>query len=43
VQLVTSHHHAHLSHTHDTILDELDRAFIGIGKNYKIKELADGG
>jgi len=40
-QLVTSHHHAHLSHTHDSILDELDRAYMGIGNHYRIKELAD--
>jgi uncharacterized protein YbjQ (UPF0145 family) len=42
-QLVTSHHHAHLSHTHDTILDELDRSFMGIGKNFQIKEVVDSG
>jgi uncharacterized protein YbjQ (UPF0145 family) len=31
VQLVTQHHHAHLSHSHASILDEMDRAFIGVG------------
>ena len=31
VPLVTQHHHAHLSHSHASILDELDRAFIGVG------------
>lgn len=38
VQLVTSHHHAHLSHAHDGILDELDRSFIGGGRNFFIEE-----
>ncbi len=31
VPLVTQHHHAHLSHSHASILDEMDRAFIGVG------------
>ena len=31
IPLVTQHHHAHLSHSHDSILDELDKAFIGVG------------
>ena len=31
VALVSQHHHAHLSHSHDSILDELDRAFLGVG------------
>lgn len=31
VPLVTQHHHAHLSHSHASILDELDRAFLGVG------------
>ncbi len=53
VSLVTQHHHAHLSHSHASILDELDKAFIGIGLNTKVGDaslvegsgntLADGG
>ena len=31
IPLVTQHHHAHLSHSHTSILDEMDRAFIGVG------------
>ena len=31
IPLVTQHHHAHLSHSHASILDELDRAFLGVG------------
>src|SRR6185437_10314132 len=31
VQLVKAHHHAHLRHSHDSMLDELDGAFIGYG------------
>jgi len=31
VSLVSQHHHAHLSHSHDSILDEMDRAFLGVG------------
>jgi len=31
VALVSQHHHAHLSHSHDSILDEMDRAFLGVG------------
>ena len=31
IPLVTQHHHAHLSHSHVSILDELDKAFIGVG------------
>jgi uncharacterized protein YbjQ (UPF0145 family) len=38
VQMVTSHHHAHLSHSHGNILDELDRAFIGRSKNFGVEE-----
>lgn len=40
VQMVTSHHHAHMSHSHDGILDELDRSFIGAGRNFQIGEIA---
>ena len=39
VQMVTAHHHAHLSHSHDSILDELDRSFIGAGNGFSIQEL----
>ncbi|MGH2344260.1 MAG: heavy metal-binding domain-containing protein [Chloroflexota bacterium] len=31
VQLVKAHHHAHLRHSHDSMLDELDGAFLGYG------------
>ena len=31
IPLVTQHHHAHLSHSHASILDEMDRAFLGVG------------
>jgi len=31
IPLVTQHHHAHLSHSHASILEEMNRAFIGIG------------
>ncbi len=31
IPLVTQHHHAHLSHSHASILDEIDRAFLGVG------------
>jgi uncharacterized protein YbjQ (UPF0145 family) len=39
VQLVTAHHHAHLSHAHDSILDELDRSFIGAGHGLSVEEI----
>jgi len=38
VQMVASDHHAHLSHSHGNILDELDRAFIGRTNNFAISE-----
>jgi hypothetical protein len=38
VQMVASDHHAHLSHSHGNILDELDRAFIGRANNFGIAE-----
>jgi len=31
IQLVKAHHHAHLRHSHDSMLDELDGAFLGYG------------
>jgi uncharacterized protein YbjQ (UPF0145 family) len=31
IPLVTQHHHAHLSHSHASILDEIDKAFLGVG------------
>jgi len=40
VPLVTAHHHAHLSHSHASILDELDRAFMGVGVNLRAGEPA---
>ncbi len=42
VQLVSAHHHAHLSHSHDSILDELDRAFIGAGDGFSVQEVGTG-
>lgn len=42
VQLVTAHHHQHLSHSHDSILDELDRSFIGAGRGLSVEELCAG-
>ena len=38
VPLVTQHHHAHLSHSHASILDELDKAFMGVGLNARMGE-----
>ena len=38
VQMVASNHHAHLSHSHGNILDELDRAFIGRTSNFTVSE-----
>ena len=35
IPLVTQHHHAHLSHSHVSILDEMDRAFIGVGTDVR--------
>jgi uncharacterized protein YbjQ (UPF0145 family) len=40
VPLVTQHHHAHLSHSHASILDELDKAFMGVGINARVGEPA---
>ncbi|MBX9722041.1 MAG: heavy metal-binding domain-containing protein, partial [Candidatus Obscuribacterales bacterium] len=37
-QLVTSHHHAHLSHSHEGMLDEIDRAYLGPGWDFEIAE-----
>ncbi len=31
--LVTQHHHAHLSHSHNTILDEMDKAYVGVSRD----------
>jgi len=33
VSLISQNHHAHLSHSHNSIFDELDRSFIGVGTN----------
>ena len=35
IPLVTQHHHAHLSHSHVSILDEIDKAFIGVGTDVR--------
>src|SRR5262249_2206356 len=37
-QLVSSHHHAHLSHSHNDLLDEIDRAFLGPGTDIELGE-----
>lgn len=44
ITLVTQHHHAHLSHSHASILDELDRAFLGVGSGavFGAPEMLDG-
>jgi len=42
VPLVTSHHHAHLSHSHTSILDEMDKAFIGVGVNLQAGAINGG-
>ena len=44
IPLVTQHHHAHLSHSHASILDELDRAFLGVGTGavFGAREMLDG-
>ncbi len=38
VQLVKAHHHAHLRHSHDSMLDELDGAYIGYGADVFLGE-----
>ena len=38
VPLVTQHHHAHLSHSHASILDEIDKAYLGVGINLRAGE-----
>ncbi len=40
VPLVTQHHHAHLSHSHASILDEIDKAFLGVGYNARFGDLS---
>ena len=35
IPLVTQHHHAHLRHSHVSILDEIDKAFIGVGTDVR--------
>lgn len=40
IPLVTQHHHAHLSHSHASILDEMDRAFLGVGTEARFGEPA---
>jgi uncharacterized protein YbjQ (UPF0145 family) len=42
VQLVKQHHHAHLRHSHDSMLDELDAAFVGISSDFVLGERAPG-
>ena len=38
IQLVKQHHHAHLRHSHDSMLDELDGAFIGYANDATLGE-----
>lgn len=40
VPLVTQHHHAHLSHSHASILEEIDRAFLGVGLDTRFGDQA---
>jgi uncharacterized protein YbjQ (UPF0145 family) len=40
VPLVSQHHHAHLSHSHASILDEIDKAFLGVGTEVRFGEPA---
>lgn len=40
VPLVTQHHHAHLSHSHASILDEIDKAFLGVGTEARFGDQA---
>jgi uncharacterized protein YbjQ (UPF0145 family) len=40
VSMVTQHHHAHLSHSHASIFDTLDTAFIGVGLNARFGDFA---
>lgn len=40
VPLVTQHHHAHLSHSHASILDEMDKSLIGVGVQTRLAEPA---
>ena len=40
VPLVTQQHHAHLRHSHDSILDEMDRAFTGIAGDAVVGQAA---
>lgn len=38
VPMISQHHHAHLSHSHASILDEMDRALVGVGTGARIGE-----
>jgi uncharacterized protein YbjQ (UPF0145 family) len=38
VPVISQHHHAHLSHSHTSILDEMDRALIGVGLAARVGE-----
>jgi uncharacterized protein YbjQ (UPF0145 family) len=40
VSLVSQHHHAHLSHSHASIFDEIDKAFLGVGTGTRFGEQA---
>lgn len=40
VQLVSQHHHAHLSHSHASIMDTLDTSFLGVGTDTRFGEQA---
>lgn len=38
VPMISQHHHAHLSHSHASILDEMDRALVGVGTGARVGE-----
>ena len=38
-KLVTAHHHPHLSHSHADILEELDKAYMGVGLSATVGEI----
>lgn len=41
VPLVRQHHHAHLRHSHTSIVDELDAVYIGVGRDARLEGAPD--
>jgi Mg-chelatase subunit ChlD len=37
VTLVKQHHHAHLSHSHSSMLDEMDALYVGLGRDIRVE------